>query len=515
MGEYTTLNTTPPEDLGDESSRISINTYDNGARHVYMLDADGKKRHISHDDVLEAYGYDPADSENPDLRNPGGGAPTPGRPDFEFGESDSSAELAELQRQFTEVQDALAEATAKTRDSSLGRFLKSDSRVGGILGKITGIQWLVNKVRSSETVQRWANSNDEKRQLLGDARTKQLTEQYKNLSTLLALRAGAEMAEAGIDEETAKAYGKAGEIWQNDVLERKIAEERNKRSKKTNKFVNWWVNAKGWKGKLAKAGIVAGGGLLMGAGVGVVGGGYLAATAAGALWGNTIAGYVTKRRANSIDKATGKTLAETQRDEDMVAAGAEIARRHDAGEVTLRADASTEKIDERSDSEVIGNRRRRRAAIGLGVAAAKLGLLGYRTAETTWDNLFGDRPSSNGSSSGAGGAGSGSKGPDHLTDQPKSTSETPTTDGGVNLEVPEVSVPNPAHIDTSGFKYPWNWAENQFGRNNASNMLSELGKRAQADGHSIQWHNSGTHEWIEVDGISNTDHVVNILNQYR
>jgi len=63
--------------VGDRYSEIEQNVYENGARHVYGVNAEtGKKEHISHDKVLGAYGYGPEDAPDKDghtPNNPNGG----------------------------------------------------------------------------------------------------------------------------------------------------------------------------------------------------------------------------------------------------------------------------------------------------------------------------------------------------------------------------------------------------------------------------------------------------------
>ena len=44
-------------------SEIQQNTYNNGAKHVYGVNEAGKKQHISHDSVLEAYGYSASEAK--------------------------------------------------------------------------------------------------------------------------------------------------------------------------------------------------------------------------------------------------------------------------------------------------------------------------------------------------------------------------------------------------------------------------------------------------------------------
>ena len=74
-----------PDDLA-QFEKLDQMTYKNGADHVYGVDKEGKKTHISNDDVLEAYGYDPnqtQDSNDPFTPDPSATSldTTPERPD--------------------------------------------------------------------------------------------------------------------------------------------------------------------------------------------------------------------------------------------------------------------------------------------------------------------------------------------------------------------------------------------------------------------------------------------------
>ena len=76
-----------------------------------------------------------------------------------------------------------------------------------------------------------------------------------------------------------------------------------------------------------------------------------------------------------------------------------------------------------------------------------------------------------------------------------------------------------AGIDSSGsfsnWEYPWDWAVDQFGENNAVSKLYELADAAAQDGHNIQWHGYGDTQWLSIDGNSDTKTVLEILNNYK
>ena len=77
--------------------------------------------------------------------------------------------------------------------------------------------------------------------------------------------------------------------------------------------------------------------------------------------------------------------------------------------------------------------------------------------------------------------------------------------------------PAPTETDFSGYadKYPWDWAADQFGENNAISKLYELADAAAQNGHNIQWHGYGDTQWLSIDGNSDTKTVLGILNNYK
>lgn len=77
--------------------------------------------------------------------------------------------------------------------------------------------------------------------------------------------------------------------------------------------------------------------------------------------------------------------------------------------------------------------------------------------------------------------------------------------------------PAPTEADFSGYtdKYPWDWAVDQFGENNAISKLYELADAAAQDGHNIQWHGYGDTQWLSIDGNSDTKTILEILNNYK
>ena len=89
--------------------------------------------------------------------------------------------------------------------------------------------------------------------------------------------------------------------------------------------------------------------------------------------------------------------------------------------------------------------------------------------------------------------------------------------GGGSGGSPGGPPPAPTEADFSGYtdKYPWDWAVDQFGENNAISKLYELADAAAQDGHNIQWHGYGDTQWLSIDGNSDTKTVLGILNNYK
>ena len=73
---------------------------------------------------------------------------------------------------------------------------------------------------------------------------------------------------------------------------------------------------------------------------------------------------------------------------------------------------------------------------------------------------------------------------------------------------------NPDTPNFSSYDYPWNWAAEKFGDANAMDQLHNLADKAMADGHTVEWYNTGGIEYLEVDGSSATEHVLDVLSRY-
>jgi len=263
-----------------------------------------------------------------------------------------------------------AETTAKSRKSYLGRFFKPDTQVGGLLGKIPGMQKAVDKwndIKASKPVQGFADKLSSVRSF--NAETEAAQQEYEEAYTALSEATAAELQRVGWEEEVVQSLSLIGNIAQDAKLEDQILYQRQLQSKKTNGFVNFWVSQQGLKGKFMKAGAVVG----IGAAVGLTGGLFAGATAAyiaGGAAGASVGKHVTSRRANGINKHNGLTVAVEQSRGDSAVAEADIRARHTLDGVGSVEDI-TKTTEASTDAEMMRNRKRVRTATALGAAAGK------------------------------------------------------------------------------------------------------------------------------------------------
>ena len=95
---------------------------------------------------------------------------------------------------------------------------------------------------------------------------------------------------------------------------------------------------------------------------------------------------------------------------------------------------------------------------------------------------------------------------------PQQPSGASSMDNSTAKEI--VNAFNPDTSNLSSYDYPWNWAAEKFGDANAMDQLHNLADKAMADGHTVEWYNTGGIEYLEVDGSSVTADVLKVLNKY-
>lgn len=110
---------------------------------------------------------------------------------------------------------------------------------------------------------------------------------------------------------------------------------------------------------------------------------------------------------------------------------------------------------------------------------------------------------------------------------PESSADTPAQSGSNQIpqsgDKPPIDNPaakpivdniNPGASNFNSYDYPCNWAAEKFGDANAMDQLHNLADKAMADGHTVEWYNTGGIEYLEVDGSSVTADVLKVLNKY-
>lgn len=377
MSEKTSniINTELPEDL-EHFENLDMMTYANGAKHVYGMDESGKRTHISHDDVLKAYGYasreeettpdDPLDPVAPpfDVLDPVPPAPENFGEDEEAepipGPSEEPIErlLGRMQANLAYAEQDYAKTTAKARKSYLGRFCQGKTRIGRTILKLPGAGNIVKNVNEHL-----------------DTKTLEAKQEYDQLYNEVGIIVAEYLREQGYTEEQIISISASGAILRGSRLNHMILAERKNQSKDTNKFVNWWVRSGGLKGKLSKVGIVAGAGVIAGATAGLALPVYASFLAGGAAGGG-IARHVTRRRANAVD-SDGRTLASKQAGEDQRKIHQFAYENFENNEFS-RVEDITDRVEYRTDDEMLGNRRRMKAAVAIGKMAGGFAGIGVK-----------------------------------------------------------------------------------------------------------------------------------------
>ncbi len=395
--------------------------------------------------------------------------------------------LAHMQAELAVAEQNYAEQTAKSRKSYLGRLCQGRTRVGKIILKTPGVRGVVESLNKRL-----------------DTKAQAAKVEYEHQFNELGARVADGLRQLGYSEEAVRGLAATGVIMRSAQLEQLILTERKMQSKETNKFVNWWVNAKDTKGKLKKAGIVAGAGAVTGLTAGLALPAYLALFAGGAAGGG-IARHITRRRANAVG-ADGKSLAYTQATQDQNQEHRLAYQAYQDGEFA-RVEDITDHVEYRTADEMLGNRRRMKAAVAIGKGAAGLSALGLHMAQGMGHNTAhaatGPEHKPSGGSAAAG------------TGKPNVAHGAAGSNGTHNT-LGATSKPNVDPGVGGNYQYPWNWAEAQYGQGHGAQALQNLANKAQAGGHKVVWHNANTPQaWLEVDGQSNTQAVITVLNQFR
>lgn len=374
-----------------------------------------------------------------------------------------------------EVNRAMADyanETARARKGYLGQLLQNSK----LFVKIPGVKKIADKING------WADKKlDASREAYRTSANNfiaDITSQYES--------AYKEEARDEAYEQELRTMKMMSLVQQSEALEISIVKARQEQSGKAGWFTDKLTNGESLKGKFAVAGVAGAVGLAAG-----FFGGRLGGALAGGVTGAIIGGQVNRRRANSTDDA-GETLAFTQSREDKESLRKKLADKwddKDSEDVTVEDVLGV--VDGRTASERQGNRSRLATATGIGAAAgAFTGGIGDVLSGTV-----GAQPVSPG---------------EGLPDPNPNANPTPPADIAPDVSA-EVLQPDPS---IGNYDYPWDWAADKYGSDGASDVLKRLGEIASQDGHSVQWNGEGYGEWVQVDGVSDTQSVLNILSRY-
>ena len=411
-----------------------------------------------------------------------------------------TAQLAEKSKAQQEL-DAARLAFAKARVDVESHFFKE--WFGGKKRK-EALQEAADKLKACElavTKEEMASQIEQLNQLSGE----ELAKQQELLAQMMAARAFQGMQETA--QKTTEVYDEM--LDQRFMLNEGEESKFKKVAGKVNKFAAWFKKGITKAGDKATSGSSSSQLLKLGAGGAAAG----AVTAAVATWPITTAvglgaGLVTAG-------VVKQSVLESHRGEERVTNNSQDAWQ----DVFKQGAKDTEDTDEMMESMVdtyvdssqkSSEERQERLRRKVRSAMSKVAI-GYAAGSITTgilkSTVFGAESHASGAQHDNINHTSGSEsttGTEHTPDTPSAES----TDAGSATQ-PEAPSP------VGSYEYPWDWAVEQFGPENATSKLHELAEMAQANGHSIEWtaNLNGT-ESLAVDGISQTDEVLAVLKQF-
>ncbi len=384
------------------------------------------------------------------------------------------------------------------------------------------------------------------------AAAKEAYDKARNEAGLTVVR---RLKNAGATDQEVAAFGKMGALSELEILAKEIeaVQEAKEASKSgiVRRFNEFWARNTGrkengkinWKGVAKKAAVMAAITAIPGAGIGaavtsVLGavGAGASGSALGAVMSSSVARSLFRSRVNHAgEMRTGASVyrdALVSENEDLRGAETNL----EAADVTDRVMAQTEQL-------VGKNRRRHLGAVALGAVGAVGGYYaakgvragigaaydhfrghasGGRSAGVKSDIDMGDKHN-NGFNPKTASRDVGDKYENGYTGTSNGNSDSvpnippkiDTSDPVGGVGNPEGAIPS-GLIDTSKWKYPYNWVEDIFKGEDPVRKIHQLEEAARNAGYKVEIHKAGTpSEWVSINGISDTAYVVNILNSVK
>lgn len=335
-------------------------------------------------------------------------------------------------------------------------------------------------------------------------------EEYETALRLCGERALEILNESGLSAEEIKQLTVASLIAEQSKLHHQIASERIAISdnKRLSKFYQWFGRQKGFSGKVKK--VLAVGTLTAPLGVVAgIAGLTLLGPVAGAAVGAALARGIAKGLASSkVSKEAGaRSHAQDQQVQDVMAGVLALNEylSKNNGELPS-AEVITRLAEERTKEQVSSNRKRTAKVATIGALVG-----GVSALAVSWvhDLMNGKGPS------GSTIVESSNTTPSGASTVVEIPSDTSAVVDALTPQAPPTFL-DPGSLPQVTARYPWGWGEKLFGAARSTEMMQTLSERAARAGHIVEWHNSGAPNgsWVEIDGLSDTESVVNIMKQY-
>ena len=279
---------------------------------------------------------------------------------------DSRDELLGPREILEEKRNDFAKFVAKDRTSYFGRFMKGDGLMTKLARRIPGVTAIVDVLNKR----------------LSSKELSEAQEQYEEQLDLVLTQVMSRVERHDADNvslDVLLAAKKAEFINEDCLLERKIAQELEARSKTAGTLTHWWMSQNGKKfGRLKKAAAVAGGAFLTAAVATVFLPGTIAGVSTGAivggLTGGSIAHQIHRRhhRAEVGRREDGAAITWAEQQAETHRASLEDSLRNVSDAKDIHAGVITDAVEKDTEKEKRAERRRLKISFGIGASAGGL-----------------------------------------------------------------------------------------------------------------------------------------------
>lgn len=327
-----------------------------------QLDPEAVARQFSGQSVEDALSiYPQLDPEKEARRFSGKGATKD-----DESKKDSRDELLGPREILEEKRNDFAKFVAKDRTSYFGRFMKGDGLMAKLARRIPGVTAVVDALNKR----------------LSSKELSEAQEQYEEQLDLVLTQVMSRVERHDADNvslDVLLAAKKAEFINEDCLLERKIAQELEARSKTAGTLTRWWMSQNGKKfGRLKKAAAVAGGAFFTAAVATVFLPGTIAGVSTGAivggLTGGSIAHQIHRRhhRAEVGRREDGAAITWAEQQAETHRASLEDSLKNVSDAKDIHAGVITNAVEKDTEKEKQAERRRLKISAGIGASAGGL-----------------------------------------------------------------------------------------------------------------------------------------------